>query len=46
MFARLATRAPITSLAAKRTLRYNSSSSSSHTARVMQIAAQAERPST
>ncbi|KAH8722605.1 hypothetical protein GQ44DRAFT_774863 [Phaeosphaeriaceae sp. PMI808] len=41
MFARLATRAPIT---ASRFVRFNSSSSSSSAARVIQMAAQAERP--
>ena len=51
MFARIATRVPITAaFAGKRiasaTFRYNSSSSSSSAARVMEMAAQAERPST
>ncbi|KAF1849217.1 uncharacterized protein K460DRAFT_279581 [Cucurbitaria berberidis CBS 394.84] len=50
MFARIATRVPITAAfagkrAAPAALRYNSSSSSSRAARVIEIAAQAERPS-
>ncbi|EMD90534.1 hypothetical protein COCC4DRAFT_127864 [Bipolaris maydis ATCC 48331] len=49
MFARIATRAPITAaFAAKRVtptaMRFNSSSSSSSAARMMEMAAQAERP--
>ncbi|EUC33073.1 hypothetical protein COCCADRAFT_37099 [Bipolaris zeicola 26-R-13] len=48
MFARIATRAPITAaFAAKRVtpaVRFNSSSSSSSAARMMEMAAQAERP--
>ena len=44
MFARIATRAPIN--ASKRFVRFNSSSSSSGAARVIQMAAQAERPNT
>jgi hypothetical protein len=51
MFARIATRTPIAAaFAGKRiapaTFRYNSSSSSSSAARVLEMAAQAERPST
>lgn len=51
MFARIAARAPIAAAfagkrAAPATIRYNSSSSSSHAARMMEMAAQAERPST
>lgn len=51
MFARIATRVPINAaLAGKRVapaaFRYNSSSSSSGAARIVEIAAQAERPST
>jgi hypothetical protein len=51
MFARVATRVPITAaFAGKRiapaTIRANSSSSTSSAARVMEMAAQAERPST
>jgi hypothetical protein len=42
MFARLATRAPVV---ARQTVRFNSSSSTSGAARVIQMAAQAERPS-
>lgn len=50
MFARIAARAPIAAAfvgkrAAPATIRYNSSSSSSHAARMMEMAAQAERPS-
>ncbi|KAI4616982.1 uncharacterized protein J4E87_008494 [Alternaria ethzedia] len=50
MFARIATRVPITAaFAGKRiapaTIRANSSSSTSSAARVMEMAAQAERPS-
>jgi len=50
MFARIATRVPVTAaFAGKRvtpaTFRYNSSSSSSSAARVLEMAAQAERPS-
>jgi hypothetical protein len=45
MFARLATRIPIRT-APRATARYNSSSSSSRAARVIEMAAQAERPST
>jgi len=51
MFARIAARVPVTAaFAGKRvapaTFRYNSSSSTSSAARVMEMAAQAERPST
>ncbi|CAA9961258.1 hypothetical protein CFE70_004634 [Pyrenophora teres f. teres 0-1] len=50
MFARIASRVPVTAaFAGKRvapaTFRYNSSSSASSAARVMEMAAQAERPS-
>jgi hypothetical protein len=49
MFARFAVRAPITAAfigkrAAPTTMRYNSSSSSSSAARMIEMAAQAERP--
>jgi hypothetical protein len=51
MFARFAVRAPITAAfigkrATPATMRYNSSSSSSSAARMIEMAAQAERPST
>jgi hypothetical protein len=46
MFARIALRAPITARVATRSVRFNSSSSSSSAARVIQMAAEAERPST
>ncbi|OAL44511.1 hypothetical protein IQ07DRAFT_241952 [Pyrenochaeta sp. DS3sAY3a] len=46
MFARLATRVPITAAFAgpRAAVRFNSSSSSSRAARVIEMAAQAERP--
>ncbi|KNG48593.1 hypothetical protein DDE82_004203 [Stemphylium lycopersici] len=49
MFARIAARVPVTAAfagkrAAPAAIRYNSSSSSSSTARMMEMAAQAERP--